>query len=217
MLETPQPSQTAPEFSPKRVSPWELVGFALLFEGGMLPLGWGIEWLWPLPPTSPTAWRQLQQGQVSDLGWGLLGLGALLGVFYITELVKWREFERIRDILKQVLGETLVRASAVELFLVGMSAGFGEEFLFRGVLEPRLGWQWANLLFALLHPLSWVYMLLVYLLGACLSELRFLSQGLWAPILAHGGYDVVVLLILARRFRRQQFADESLVPPESPL
>jgi membrane protease YdiL (CAAX protease family) len=95
----------------------------------------------------------------------------------------------------------------VDLALLSLVAGIGEELLCRGVLQPVLG-RWlgpafglaaASLLFGLLHPVSWLYIVLAGLLGAYLGFLYLATGNLLGPIVAHALYDFVVLVYIVRR------------------
>jgi membrane protease YdiL (CAAX protease family) len=57
----------------------------------------------------------------------------------------------------------------------------------------------ASLLFGVGHWLSASYAILASLIGAYLGTLFLLSGNLLVPMLAHAAYDVVALLVLARR------------------
>ena len=86
---------------------------------------------------------------------------------------------------------TFIRAG---LFF-GAMAPLGEEILFRGILQPRIGILAQATAFALMHvagvsPLQGV---LVLLLGIALG-LAAKRCGLWASILAHGSYNLVALI-----------------------
>jgi uncharacterized protein len=85
-------------------------------------------------------------------------------------------------------------------------AGLGEELLFRGVLQPVLA-RWlgvagglvvSNVLFGLLHPLIWTYIVLSFLLGLYLGALGLWSGNLLVVIVAHGLYDFLALCYLVR-------------------
>lgn len=80
------------------------------------------------------------------------------------------------------------------LVAYGIVAPFGEEILFRGVLQPRFGIAAQAIAFGLVHVAA------TGLAGACVvavlgAVLGFAAQrwGLWASAVAHGAYNVVAL------------------------
>ena len=77
----------------------------------------------------------------------------------------------------------------------GVMAPLGEEILFRGILQPRIGVLAQAAAFAIMHvagvtPLQGV---LVLLFGIALG-LAAKRWGLWTSIVAHGTYNLVALL-----------------------
>lgn len=86
------------------------------------------------------------------------------------------------------------------LLTVTLSA-FGEELLFRGGLQPTLGLWPSALLFGLAHggwrlAELWSYVLVATLAGALFGYLYLLSGSLVASMLAHGVYNVAVVISL---------------------
>ena len=78
--------------------------------------------------------------------------------------------------------------------LLGLSAGIGEEITLRGALQPRLGIPLTAAFFAALHvQYSWFGMLVIFLLGVLLGQVRKRTNTTVA-ILAHVAYDVIAVL-----------------------
>ncbi|HLU37575.1 MAG TPA: CPBP family intramembrane glutamic endopeptidase [Thermomicrobiales bacterium] len=80
--------------------------------------------------------------------------------------------------------------------LLGLSAGIGEEVLFRGALQPRFGIFLTTLLWVLLHTqyeLTWV-MLGLALMGILLGYIRN-RYGTVAAIITHATYNALVVLL----------------------
>ena len=101
-----------------------------------------------------------------------------------------KSIQQVSDqLLKNV--NTLVPAVAIAL-----AAGIGEEVLFRGALLPRLGNVSAALLFAILHAQYAISLatLEIFILGLALGVLRR-RAGTTSAIVAHTGYDMILLLI----------------------
>ena len=142
----------------------------------------------------------------SGIGWGIAAtLPLCLGLAWcrrtlftpIVRLVRLVD-ERVRPLF---LGCTLP-----ELVLVAALAGLGEEALFRGVLQATLadhvpGWMAliaTGALFGLAHFLTRDYAIVAGVVGVYLGSAFLLSGNLLVPMLAHGLYDLVALVLLAR-------------------
>ena len=112
----------------------------------------------------------------------------------------------IKDFLVHELVPTLERCRWPDLALVCVTAGFGEEMLFRGVIQgalsrllgPAAGIAAASVLFGLFHPISLTYVIVAGALGAYLGIIWLTSGNLLTPIVAHAVYDFVTLLLLSR-------------------
>jgi len=80
-------------------------------------------------------------------------------------------------------------------FVVGITAGVGEELMMRGVLQPRLGIVLPNLLFTSLHAMqySWDVLLIVFSLGLVLGVVRQRTNTTTAAIV-HGTYDFILVM-----------------------
>ncbi|MCS6831079.1 MAG: CPBP family intramembrane glutamic endopeptidase [Armatimonadota bacterium] len=90
-----------------------------------------------------------------------------------------------------------------EMILLSVVAGFGEEALFRGVIQPLSGIWLSSLLFAVVHVLRWdsdgIKMMLFYLpFGLLLGALYALTANLWGCCVAHTLYDLIALWWLKR-------------------
>jgi membrane protease YdiL (CAAX protease family) len=85
--------------------------------------------------------------------------------------------------------------------LVGAAAGIGEEWLFRGIVQPLAGIAVATVLFGAAHVGS-ARMLPFGVwasgMGLAMGTLANLTGGLTAPIVAHGVYDILALEYIRR-------------------
>lgn len=82
--------------------------------------------------------------------------------------------------------------------LISLSAGFVEEWFFRGFLQPRLGLLLSTVLFALAHfsygqPFMLIGITLLSLIYGLLVKWR---QNIWPAIAAHTLFDAVQLLVV---------------------
>ena len=76
-----------------------------------------------------------------------------------------------------------------QVLYLALLSGFGEEILFRAVLQPRLGWFWASLMFGALHfPFRSIlipWSLFALAMGFVLAAFTEVLQNLWPAILLH--------------------------------
>jgi membrane protease YdiL (CAAX protease family) len=96
--------------------------------------------------------------------------------------------------------ELLRRLPRGRLWVAALLSPLGEEFFFRGALQPVVGLLWAALAFGLLHTGFRREHLAYGLTAAGLGLLfglgsQFLGE-LWAAVTAHGVYNAVVLAAL---------------------
>ena len=120
---------------------------------------------------------------------------------------------QIKQFLSEALGPSLVACRWYDLLLVAAVAGLSEELLFRGVLHPLMGPIWSNVLFGLVHFITPAYAMLAGILGGYLGWLFQASENILAPIIAHGLYDFLAFLAVAREFRNAQREIGASAPP----
>jgi membrane protease YdiL (CAAX protease family) len=111
--------------------------------------------------------------------------------------------------LRAVYHETLVplfsRLDTTSVIVIGVAAGIGEEWLFRGILQPLTGLVLASVGFGLAH-VGGVRMLpfgvWATAMGCAMGTLALVTGGLIAPMVAHGVYDMLALEYIRRDSRR---------------
>jgi membrane protease YdiL (CAAX protease family) len=121
---------------------------------------------------------------VGSLALGYTG-GVLIELLGLGEQGTLKEFERA---IAGMRGMVLVAAAAV----IGLAPGFGEELLFRGYIQTRLGQRWPHLLaigvtallFALLHmdPVQSTFALFM---GLWLGEVADRTGSIWPAVAGH--------------------------------
>jgi len=156
-------------------------------------------------------WMYWFQGR--DLQHALLGpqplyallLGTVTGALFTP--VAWYFFHRVPALqrnLRQLERMLPLRHMGVfDLLLIALSAGVGEEVLFRGAIQYALGLWGTSFLFGLMHPLSPSYVLYATVAGLLLGWLALVTQSLIAPIVCHTIIDTL-LLWAARRESQQR-------------
>ena len=155
--------------------------------------------------------------------WSAVGIGVvatlpMLLFFYVIHQSPAHRLVEIREILHDVLGEKLVACRWYDIVFLSLLAGFSEEFLFRGVLEPWLSayHPWAgitigNLIFGLCHAVTPTYFVLAGAIGCYLSSTLRLTKdsNLLVPIICHALYDLVAFIVI----RNTYLASKKQSPP----
>jgi membrane protease YdiL (CAAX protease family) len=98
----------------------------------------------------------------------------------------------------------------LQLAIVSLAAGLGEELLFRGLVQaglsnliggeygPWIALAIAAALFGVCHWLNTTYAILATVAGLYFGLLLLWTGSLWTPIVAHAAYDFVALIYLVR-------------------
>ncbi len=133
----------------------------------------------------------------SDLALGLAAGAVLLAASHLaTRTTRWGE--ELARALAEALG-SIPLAGAIGLAL---ASGIAEEMLFRGALQPRVGWMAAGVLFGLVHfaprreLLPWTGFAIVA--GLLFGGLFQVTGNLVAPIVAHVLVNAVNIPFLVR-------------------
>jgi hypothetical protein len=143
---------------------------------------------------------------MDDVAWGVAGTLPLLVVFAVCVRGPWQPLAHIRQICNEVIRPFFRSSSVLELALISLVAGIAEEMLFRGLLQGALS-DWLGLwpgilatsvLFGVVHLITVTYGILVTLVGIYLGWSYEASGNLMVVIVAHGLYDFLALVYLAR-------------------
>ena len=176
----------------------------------LLLLGWLSLWL------RGTGWRSVGLRRPASWGRTLL-LGIAVGVVYqffslyvLEPLIVLLTGEPI-DLRQFTSIEGNVFLLCLFLLLVWTLAAFGEEFVYRGYLMNRVaelagggGTAWAlslvvvSVLFGVVHAYQGISGVTANVAAGLVYGALYLWSGrnLWAPIIAHGVYDTVALLLI---------------------
>jgi membrane protease YdiL (CAAX protease family) len=173
---------------------------ALLVEGGLVGLAWGLGWLLGEPPLEKVRW------DLAGVGLGLAASVPMLLLFVV--LVRWPvgPFRRMKQFFDEVAGPLFRHCTVLDLAVISLLAGAGEEMLFRGVLQaaftgrlgPAAGLGLASLLFGLMHPITPTYVAVAALIGAYLGWAWAACDNLLVVVVAHAVYDFIALVVLVR-------------------
>jgi hypothetical protein len=183
-----------------RVSPEALPSATLLVGQGLAFAVMGFVGVgWPLRRSLPGAMRRLGLGGLR-LRWLLLALGLAALATGASTLVErlwaWVDPVRFRAFEEQterLFGTFMSPGLAAALAL---SAGVGEEILFRGALQPRFGLLPTSALFGFIHSYyglnpgwSWIF-IIAFLLGLLRER-----TNTTVCIIFHATYNLLVLLV----------------------
>jgi membrane protease YdiL (CAAX protease family) len=137
---------------------------------------------------------------------GSVATGAGIGGLFAAGV--WRLLEPIPSLRR--MEQMLVAALDMEAFryrhalLLSLIAGLPEEILFRGALQPALGWLPTSILFGTLHAITPAYFVYATAAGGLLGGLAIWQNGLWAPVAAHVVIDALMFGLLIRRGRSRR-------------
>jgi hypothetical protein len=137
---------------------------------------------------------------------GVVGSLPLLVFFWWFWQTRQRSLARLRGFLDHVARPWMQPWSLGAIGLVSLLAGFGEEVMFRGLIQggladvvsPGVALAVASACFGLCHFVNGTYALLATVAGAYLGASWLVSENLLVPILIHAIYDGVALLYFLR-------------------
>ena len=169
-------------------------------EAGLLVLAFAAGRLTGIPPLTDL------RLDVPGLTAGLLAMLPLVGGLFWCLRTTWPPIVRLIERIEVEVAPLFRGIGPPGLAVLAVLAGLAEEALFRGVAQPWLAGlvtPWpavalTGLAFGLLHPVSLAYTVLAGLAGAYFGALVVITGNLLVPVVAHAGYDLVALLVLAR-------------------
>ena len=177
-----------------------LVAYALLFEGGMGGLAIVLALL-----SDYAIWDEFQV----TLEGSLWGLGASVPMFIaFATCLYWPvgPLASIKRFSDEVIAPMFRPCTIVDLALISIVAGLGEELFFRGLIQvtiegwygPVVGLVAASIIFGAMHPLTPSYAVLATVIGLYLGWTYQATGNLLVPTIAHGFYDFIALVVLSR-------------------
>ena len=135
--------------------------------------------------------------QPRDVWIALILVIALFAVTILGSLLTIAFQPGLEDQINQNLGTMTQNLSSLSgALMLGISAGFGEEILFRGAIQPRYGIVFTSIIFALLHVQYGFSFTIVsiFLVSAILGLIRK-RINTSASIITHVVYDVIAVLL----------------------
>jgi uncharacterized protein len=133
--------------------------------------------------------------------WGAIGTIPPVIMLTLITALPFQSLREFRQLIDQHVVPLFRNLTWWQLGLISFSAGWGEELLFRGFLQPLLA-QWnlptalilTSLLFAALHALSKLYFALAFLISMYLGWVLHVTENIAIPIMIHAIYDFIALL-----------------------
>lgn len=179
---------------------------ACYFEASLLLVALVLGWISDVDPFASLFFSE------TALANGIVATLPLLILFFAMQQLPNASLQKIRSLLLETLGPRLYRRHWTDLMILASVAGFSEEVLFRGALQPWLENAWgmsagliaSNLVFALVHAVTPLYALLAMLMGLYLgASLDYGGErNLLTPIVIHILYDFVAFVIILRDYRK---------------
>lgn len=225
--ETMPPPEAGPEPSPPEgMGRRNLILSAVVIELGLIVVA--LAWGWLFEDSWFAAFSRLRWD------WGEVGLGAalslpLFGLFYLTERWPWGPFRHVRHISDEILRPMLNPCKWPDVLLFSTLAGFCEELLFRGAIQPTIaGWLGpvlgillTSVIFGMAHWLNLTYLIAATVIGLFLGMVFYWTDSLLVVMVTHGLYDVWAMLHLLYAPRGEpapppmETSTEELPPPGS--
>ncbi len=174
--------------------------FTVFFEAGLAPFSLFLGWLMGHPPLAKFVWS------THDAVWGIVAALPLIALF--LAMLRWPvgPLAKVKEFCEEEIVPLFGESNWSELALIALSAGVGEEMLFRGVLQASLmdwlGMGWgltlASVLFGVLHPITILYVIIAGLLGLYLGGIWVYNGNLLTVMVTHAIYDLAALGYLIR-------------------
>ena len=118
--------------------PARLTLLALAFEGGLGALALAIGWLLGHSPAIGIMWEAAAvQEQLAAMGWGLAATAPLLVALWTMDRFPLGPIQSVKDVARDLIGRMFRGASILQLAVISLAAGLGEELLFRGLAAGR--------------------------------------------------------------------------------
>ncbi len=193
-----------------------IIMFAVFFEGGLAPLSLVLGWVWGHNPLLQFSWN------LWDAFRGAVAALPLIGLFLL--MLRWPigPLKRIKSFCEDEFVPLLAGSSWSDMALIAISAGVGEEMLFRGAIQSSLGaWLgnlWglslASVLFGMLHPISIPYILVTMGVGFYLGWGYLYTGNLLTAMVTHALYDFALMGYLLKL--HYQGGPSTSIPPVDP-
>lgn len=198
-----------------------ITSIAMAFEGGIGLIALGLGWYFGVPPLESVV-GQSAAGNALATGWGLAAAVPLFLALVVWDKASTSWMGHLRQVVQDKVVPLFRGTTTWQLLLIALSAGIGEELLYRGLVQDGLS-QWigephgtwvallvASVFFGVCHWVTGEYALLATVIGLALGALFIATGNLLAPIAMHALYDFLALIYLVRRYGGEGPAGERL-------
>lgn len=181
---------------------------ACYFESAMILVAIALGWIAGINPFEFIIFNE------SAVINGIMGTLPLCIIFLALNQISTEPLQKIRQVLQNTLGPSLVKHHWTDLFVLAAIAGISEEILFRGLIQPWLENSWgliaglliSSLIFGLVHAVTFLYFIMATAVSIYLGlYLDYDStRNLLTPIIIHGLYDFFAFFVIVRAYRLEQ-------------
>lgn len=195
----------------------QFLNFAGIMEGGLVAVAFFLGWIAGISPIETLRFEW------EAVAWGIAATIPVFVLFLASHCFPVGPLLPIKRFLIDLLGPSLAVCRWYDLVLLALLAGFGEELVFRGVLQPWIGVNgfWvglvvSNILFGLAHLITPLYALLAMGIGIYLGLIGRITdeENVLIPIITHALYDYLAILVVVRTFRSEQRESKTTAPNE---
>jgi hypothetical protein len=179
---------------------------ACYFEAGLAVVASIVGWLFDVNPFADLYFSE------TALINAVIATLPLVVLFFAMQHLPHPSFTKIRTMLEESLGQSLLNSHWTDLLILACLAGFGEEVLFRGLMQSGFEQAWgadvgliaSGVLFALAHAVTPLYAVLALLMSFYLGlSLDYGGErNLLTPIAIHALYDFVAFLAIVSNTRK---------------
>ena len=142
----------------------------------------------------------------------VVGIVPVLVLCRLVYIMPFKSVEFTRRFMHSFYKDFIRHCSVIQLLLVAIMSGFGEELLFRGILQTSItngcgggmlgaaiGVTASSLLFGIVHPINKLYVFLCILISVYLGLIfAWSGDNLFVPMIIHAFYNFIVFLAMPR-------------------